>query len=86
MTRADPGQFVGTTLINYGSFASMNSFDKHSMKGGYSWRNDRYKFSVNAGVDNLTDKLYWEHFNTAPAPGRSFIFGFTVEVFNLLKK
>ncbi|MBK8813556.1 MAG: TonB-dependent receptor [Acidobacteria bacterium] len=84
--RADPGQFVGTTLINYGSFASMNEFDKHAIKAGYSWRNTQYKFTVNGGVDNLTDKLYWEHFNTAPAPGRSFVFGFTVEVFNFLKK
>lgn len=86
VTRVDPGQFVGTTLINYGSFASTNDFDKHGIKGGYMWRNDQYKFSINAGVDNLTDKLYWEHFNTAPAPGRSFVFGFTVEVFNFLKK
>ncbi|HNQ14374.1 MAG TPA: TonB-dependent receptor [Pyrinomonadaceae bacterium] len=84
--RADPGQFVGTTLINYGSFASMNSFDKQAIKAGYSWRNDKYKWSVNAGIDNLTDELFWEHFNTAPAPGRSFVFGFTIEVFNFLKK
>lgn len=86
VTRADPGQFVGTTLINYGSFASMNSFDKHSIKGGYMWRSDKYKFSLNAGIDNIADKLYWEHFQTAPAPGRSFVFGFTIEVFNILKK
>jgi outer membrane receptor protein involved in Fe transport len=83
--RADPGQFVGTTLINYGSFASTNSFDKQAIKGGYTWRNDKYKFSLNAGIDNLTDKFYWEHFQTAPAPGRSFIFGFSIEVFNFLK-
>lgn len=86
VTRADPGQFVGTALINYGSFASLNKIDKQSLKGGYNWRNDKYKFTINAGIDNLTNKLFWEHFQNAPAPGRSFVFGFTIEAFNLLKK
>lgn len=86
VTRADPNQFVGTALINFGSFASTNSFDKHAIKGGFNWKNEDFKFSVNAGIDNITDKLYWEHFQTAPAPGRSFLFGFTIEAFNLLKK
>ncbi len=86
VTRADPSQFVGTALINYGSFISNNSFDKHSVKGGYNWKNEKYKFSFNAGIDNITDKLYWEHFQNAPAPGRSFVFGFTIEAFNLLKR
>ncbi|MBS1797718.1 MAG: TonB-dependent receptor [Acidobacteria bacterium] len=86
VTRADPGQFVGTTLINYGSFASTNPIDKQSLKTGYNWRNDRYKFSINVGIDNIMNKLYWEHFQSAPAPGRSFVFGFTVEAFNVLKK
>lgn len=86
VTRVDPNTFVGQTLINYGTFAGLNSFDKHSIKGGYNWTNEKYKFSVNAGIDNLTDELYWEHFQNAPAPGRSFIIGFTMEVFNFLKK
>jgi outer membrane receptor protein involved in Fe transport len=86
VTRADPGQFVGTALINYGSFLSLSGFTKQAIKGGYNWKTDRYKFSINAGIDNLTDKFFWEHFNTAPAPGRSFVFGFTTEVFNFFKK
>jgi outer membrane receptor protein involved in Fe transport len=85
VTRADPGQFVGTALINFGSFASTNSFDKHSIKGGYNWKNEKIKFSFNAGIDNIADKFYFEHFQNAPAPGRSFVFGFTIEAFNLLK-
>ena len=86
VTRADPLSFIGTSLINYGTFASLNDFTKHAVKGGYSWKTDKYKFSINGGVDNLADKLFYEHFNTAPAPGRSFVFGFTTEVFNFLKK
>ena len=86
VTRADPLSFIGTTLINYGTFASLNDFTKHSIKGGYNWRTDKYKFSVNAGIDNIADKFFFEHFNTAPAPGRSFVFGFTTEIFNFFKK
>jgi outer membrane receptor protein involved in Fe transport len=82
VTRAEPNTFVGQSLINYGTFASLDSFDKHSIKAGYNWTNERYKFSLNGGVDNIADKLYWEHFQTAPAPGRSIVIGFTVEVFN----
>lgn len=84
VTRIDPNSLTGTTLVNYGTYASFNSFTKHDIRGGYTWRSERYHFSVNAGITNLTDKLYWEHFQTAPAPGRSFVFGFTTEFLNLL--
>jgi outer membrane receptor protein involved in Fe transport len=86
VTRADPGQFTGTALINYGSFLSTNSFDKHAIKGGYNWKTEKYKISFNMGVDNVTNKLFWEHFQSAPAPGRSIVFGLTTELFNLLGK
>lgn len=86
VTRSDPNQFVGTTLINVASFLSNNEFTKQSIKGGFNWRAERYKFSLTAGIDNLADKFFFEHFNTAPAPGRSYVFGFTTEFFNLLKK
>jgi outer membrane receptor protein involved in Fe transport len=83
--RADPGQFVGTALINYGSFQSVNPFTKHTIKGGYNWKTEKYKFSFNVGVDNIADKLFWEHFQNAPAPGRSLVFGITTEIFNFIK-
>ena len=38
-----------------------------------------------AGLENLTNRLFIEHFYTAPAPGRSFVFGTTVELLNLLR-
>ncbi len=84
--RADPNLFLGTTLINYGTFKALDSFTKHSIKGGYTWTNESYKIGLTAGVDNFLDTLFWEHFQTAPAPGRSFIFGATFEVFNFFKK
>ena len=80
---------VGETAsisINYGSFLSTNSFDKHAIKGGYNWKTEKYKISFNMGVDNVTNKLFWEHFQSAPAPGRSIVFGLTTELFNLLGK
>jgi len=83
--RIDPNSLTGTTLVNYGTFANLNSFTKHTVKGGYTWRYERYRMSLNAGIENFTDELFFEHFQTAPAPGRSFVFGFTVEVFNFFK-
>ncbi len=86
VTRVDPAQFVGTALINYGSFASLDTFNKSAIKAGYNWKSENYKFTINGGIDNLTDKFFFEHFQNAPAPGRSFVFGFTTEIFNIFKK
>jgi outer membrane receptor protein involved in Fe transport len=86
VTRVPPGQFVGTALINHGSFASLAAFDKHSLKGGYHWKTEKYKFSFTAGIDNLANRLFWEHFQNSPAAGRSVVFGFTTEIFNFFKK
>jgi outer membrane receptor protein involved in Fe transport len=41
--------------------------------------------SLTFGVDNLTDKLYFEPFQTAPAQGRSFVYGVTLDLFELLQ-
>lgn len=85
VTRADPLTFIGTTLVNYGTFANLNSIDKQSIRGGYTWRKERYKIVFTGGIDNLTDKFYFEHFQTAPAPGRSFVFGVSFEINKLFK-
>ncbi|MER3426651.1 MAG: hypothetical protein C4334_00925 [Pyrinomonas sp.] len=84
VTRANPTGFQGPTLINYGTFASLNDFTVQSVRGGYNLRRERYRMTFTTGVDNLTDLLYFEHFQNAPAPGRSFVFGFTMEFANLL--
>ena len=36
------------------------------------------------GIDNLANRLYWEHFAFAPAPGRSFTFGMALNFADLL--
>lgn len=87
VTRIDPNGLTGTTLVNFGTYASFNSIDKHDVRVGYTIRSgERYRISLNAGIQNFTDRLFWEQFQNAPAPGRSYIFGFTTEFFNLLGK
>lgn len=83
--RVRPDNFVNN-LTNYGTFASFNDFTKQSIKGGYNWQRERYRMQFTVGIDNLTDLLYWEHFQNAPAPGRAFIFGVTMDFANLLKR
>ncbi len=85
VTRVNPTFINGTTLVNFGTAASLNEFTKHTIKAGYNWRTERYRVSLNAGIENFTDKLFWEHFQNAPAPGRSFVFGITTELFRLFK-
>ena len=86
VTRVDPNSLVSGTLTAYGFLRSFDALTKQSIRGGYNWRREGGRFSFTVGVDNLTNRLYFEHFQSAPAPGRAFIFGFTTEFFNLLKK
>ncbi len=86
VTRANPSSFIGPTLVNIGTFLSLNEFTKQAIRGGYSLRRERYRMSFTVGIDNLTDRTYFEHFQTAPGPGRAFIFGITTDFFNLLRK
>jgi len=51
------------------------------IRGGYNFRRERYRFGINAGVTNLFDRFYSEQFVLAPARGRSFVLGTTVELF-----
>lgn len=51
------------------------------IRGGYNFRRDRYRLSLNVGVTNLFDRYYTEQFVFAPARGRSFVLGTTWELF-----
>lgn len=48
--------------------------------GGYTFRRENYRLSFNAGVKNLFDRFYTEQFVFAPARGRSFVIGTTIEL------
>ncbi|HYJ87056.1 MAG TPA: TonB-dependent receptor, partial [Pyrinomonadaceae bacterium] len=86
VTRADPQDLTAAISTQYGTLASLNSFAVQALRGGYSYRKEDHRVSFTCGVENLTNRLYFEHFQTAPAPGRSIVFGTTIEFFNLLRK
>jgi hemoglobin/transferrin/lactoferrin receptor protein len=56
-------------------------FAVSEIRGGYTFRRERYRLSFNAGITNLFDRLYSEQFVSAPARGRSFVFGTTLELY-----
>jgi outer membrane receptor protein involved in Fe transport len=85
-TRVDPADLSTPISTQYGSFAGLSSFVKQALRAGYNFRREQYRVFLTLGVDNLTDRLYFEPFQTAPAPGRSFVFGLTVDVFDLLRR
>lgn len=86
VTRADPQDLTATISTQYGTLASLNSFAVQAVRGGYSVRKEDRRFSFTFGVENLTNRFYFEHFQNAPAPGRSIVIGTTIELFNLLRK
>lgn len=86
VTRADPQDLTATISTQYGTLASLNSFAVQAVRGGYSVRKEDRRFSFTLGVENLTNRFYFEHFQNAPAPGRSIVIGTTIELFNLLRK
>ena len=56
-------------------------FATSDIRGGYTYKKERYRMSFNVGVTNLFDRFYREQFSFAPARGRSFIAGTTLEIF-----
>ncbi|HEV7744513.1 MAG TPA: TonB-dependent receptor [Pyrinomonadaceae bacterium] len=81
VTRADPLDLSAAIATQYGTVASLNSFAVQSLRGGYTVRRESYRMLFTFGVENLTNRLYFEHFQTAPAPGRSMVVGTTFELF-----
>lgn len=85
VTRVDPLDLTTAISTQYGSFASLSSFTKQSLRAAYNYRREGHRVSLTFGIDNLTNRLYFEPFQTAPAPGRSLAFGMTVDFFDLLR-
>jgi outer membrane receptor protein involved in Fe transport len=82
ITRVDPNEisFAGTTT--YSNFASYEGVRKHSIRGGFRLGKEN-PVNITMGIENLTDNLYFLRFQPAPAVGRSFTIGTTI---NLGKK
>jgi outer membrane receptor protein involved in Fe transport len=83
--RADPLDLSAAVSTEFGTFRSLNSFAVQSLRGGYSIRSEKHRVIFTVGLENLTDRLFFEHFQTAPAPGRSLVFGTTMELLNLIR-
>jgi hemoglobin/transferrin/lactoferrin receptor protein len=84
--RVDPLDLSSTIMTQYGTLAGLRSFAKQSVRGGYTYRRETNRISFVCGVDNLTDRFYFENFQSAPAPGRSLVFGLTMDFANLLRR
>jgi outer membrane receptor protein involved in Fe transport len=84
--RVDPLDLATAISTQYGSFASLSPLTKHSLRAAYNYRRERYRVSLTFGVDNLTDRLYFEPFQTAPAAGRSLVFGAIMDLSDLLRR
>jgi len=82
--RADPLDLSAAISTEYGTFRSLSSFAVQSLRGGYTVRGEKHRILFTVGLENLTNRLYFEHFQTSPAPGRGLVFGTTVELMNLL--
>lgn len=50
---------------------ALDGFTIHRLAGGYNWRTGGQQLGITLAVDNLTDRFYREHFQFAPARGRS---------------
>ena len=69
-------------ILPIGVFATdgkESGFAVSEIGGGYSFERENYTFRFNAGVQNLFNRFYREQFVFAPARGRSFVFGTTIE-------
>ena len=94
VTRVDPLELLSRPIqlygpsVFYGTFASFSPFTLHSVRGSYTFRAEEYRLIFSVGVENLTNRLYWEPFNFAPAPGpgRSVILGFSMNFSNFWRK
>jgi outer membrane receptor protein involved in Fe transport len=78
--RADPLDLSAAVSTEFGTFRSLNSFAVQTIRGGYTVRREKQQVAFTVALENLTNHLYFEHFQTAPAPGRSVVFGTTVEL------
>jgi outer membrane receptor protein involved in Fe transport len=65
--RADPLDLSAAISTEYGTFASLNSFASHVLRAGYAFNREKHRVSLTLAVENLTNRLYFEHFQTAPA-------------------
>jgi hemoglobin/transferrin/lactoferrin receptor protein len=70
VTRVSPLLADSVFLIAQDIFG-LQGFSVHRIAVGYDWRSGNQRVGLTLAVDNLTDEYYREHFQFAPARGRS---------------
>ncbi len=87
VTRVEPNDISFAGITTYGYFAAYKGIRKHSIRGGANVfsGDDGSRMTVTVGVENLTNRLYFQLFQPAPSPGRSFSFGVTYDFSKLFK-
>jgi hemoglobin/transferrin/lactoferrin receptor protein len=56
-------------------------FSIHTARAGYNFNREHYTLGLSLGIENLGNKFYREHFQFAPARGRSFTVGVNYRFF-----
>ena len=79
VSRADPLELSSAISTQYGTLASLSPFARQAVRAGYSRTRENLRVLFTFGVENLTNRFYFEQFQTAPAPGRSLVFGVTLD-------
>jgi outer membrane receptor protein involved in Fe transport len=80
VTRVAPTLLESPFLIAQ-DLLSLDGFSVHRLAWGLNWSRGPQRAGVTFALENLTDAFYREHFQFAPARGRSFTVGFHVGAF-----
>jgi outer membrane receptor protein involved in Fe transport len=65
-------------FLIFQDLAALAGFTVHRVGIGYDWRKDRKTVGITVNVENLANKFYREHFQFAPARGRSLTVGLRI--------
>ncbi|MEP7273363.1 MAG: TonB-dependent receptor [Acidobacteriota bacterium] len=80
-----PFERGGPTLF-YSTYRNLDPFTVQSVKATFTKSSEKYRLTFSIGVENLTNRLFWEHFTPSPAVGRSFTFGMATNFADLLSR
>ncbi|MEM7586032.1 MAG: TonB-dependent receptor [Acidobacteriota bacterium] len=84
ISRVDPGDLATPNTTQFGSFSSLDGYERHTLRGGYEFAEASVPVRINVAIENLSDKFYFDPFQLAPAPGRSFVASLHIPWRNLL--
>jgi hemoglobin/transferrin/lactoferrin receptor protein len=80
VNRVSPFILASPFLIAQDLFG-LYGFSIHTARAGYNFNREHYTLGLSLGIENLGNKFYREHFQFAPARGRSFTVGVNYRFF-----